>query len=59
MLFYIFKQIVLIMFVADRWRMKIQTKQNKPHGNRTGIAQEITISFTIIKSGVTIVYIGK
>ena len=39
--------------------MKIQTKENKPHMNQTSIAQEFTISFTIIKSGVTIVYIGK
>ena len=39
--------------------MKIQTKQNKPHKNHTGIAKEFIVSFTIIISGVTIVYIGK
>ena len=39
--------------------MKIQTEQNKPHKKRMSIAQEFTISFTIIKSGVTIAYIGK
>ena len=39
--------------------MKIQTEQNKPHRKHTSIAQEFTVSFTIIISGVTIVYIGK
>ena len=39
--------------------MKIQNEQNKPHKKLTSIAQEFTVSFTIIKSGVTIVYIGK
>ena len=39
--------------------MKIQTEQYKPHRKRTSIAQEFIVSFTIIKSGVTIVYIGK
>ena len=39
--------------------MKIQTEQNKPHRKQMSIAQEFTISFTIIKYGVTIVYIGK
>ena len=47
------------MFAANRWRIKIQIEQNKPHKNQTSIAQEFTISFTIIKFGVTIVYIGK
>ena len=47
------------MFAAKEWRMKIQTEQNKPHRNQTSIAQEFTVSFTIIISGVTIVYIGK
>ena len=47
------------MFAAKEWRMKIQTEQNKPHSKQTIIAQEFTVSFTIIKSGVTIVYIGK
>ena len=50
---------VLIMFAANGWRMKIQTKKNKPHRKRTSIAQKFTVSFTIIKSDVTIVYIGK
>ena len=39
--------------------MKTQTEQNKPHRKQTSIAQEFTVSFTIIISGVTIVYIGK
>ena len=39
--------------------MKIQTEPKKPHKNQTNIAQEFTISFTIIISGVTIVYIGR
>ena len=39
--------------------MKTQSEQNKPHRNQTSIAQEFTVSFTIIISGVTIVYIGK
>ena len=47
------------MFVANRWRMNIQTKQNKPHRKQTIIAQEFTVSFTIIISGVTIAYIGN
>ena len=47
------------MFAANRWRIKIQTEQDKPHRNRTSIAQEFIVSFTIIISGVTIVYIGK
>ena len=46
------------MFVPIEWRMKIQTKQNKPHRKKTSIAQEFTVSFTIIISSVTIVYIG-
>ena len=33
------------------------TKQ--PHSKHMSIAQEFTVSFTIIKSSVTIVYIGK
>ena len=45
--------------VCNKWRMKIQTEQNKPHRKQTSIAQEFTVSFTIIKSSVTIVYIGK
>ena len=47
------------MFAANRWRMKIQTEQNKPHRNWTSIAQEFTVLFTLIISDVTIVYIGK
>ena len=47
------------MFAAKEWRMKIQTEQNKPHRKHTSIAQEFTVSFTIIIYGVTIVYIGK
>ena len=47
------------MFAAIEWRMKIQIDQNKPHRKQTSIAKEFTVSFTIIKSDVTIVYIGK
>ena len=39
--------------------MKIQTEQNKPHRKQTSISQEFIVSFTIIISGFTIVYIGK
>ena len=39
--------------------MKIQTEQNKPHRKHMSIAQEFIVSFTVIKSGVTIVYKGK
>ena len=39
--------------------MKIQTEQNKPHRKQISIAQEFTVSFTIIISDVTIVYIGN
>ena len=39
--------------------MKIQTEQNKPHRKQMSFAQEFIVSFTIIKPGVTIVYIGK
>ena len=39
--------------------MKIQTEQNKPHKKQTSIAQEFAVPFTITKSSVTIVYIGK
>ena len=46
------------MFVAKEWRMKIHTEQNKPHKNQTSNAQEFTVSFTIIITGVTIVDIG-
>ena len=39
--------------------MKIQTEQNKPHRKHMSIVDEFVVSFTIIKSSVTIVYIGK
>ena len=42
----------------NKWRMKIQTKK-KTHRNMISIAQEFTVSFTIIISSVTIVYIGR
>ena len=45
--------------VCSKWRMKIQTEQNKSHRKQMSIAQEFTMAFTIIKSGVTIVYIRK
>ena len=38
--------------------MKIQTEK-KSDRKHMSIAQEFTVSFTIIKSCVTIVYIGK
>ena len=47
------------MFAEIEWRMKIQTKQNKPHRKQTSIAQEFTVSFIIIISNVKMVYIGK
>ena len=50
---------VLIMFAANRWRMNIPTEQNKPHRKHTSIAQEFIVSFTIIISSVTIVYIER
>ena len=39
--------------------MNIKTEQNKPHRKQMSIAQEFTVSFTIIISDVTIVYIGR
>ena len=39
--------------------MKIQTQQKNPHRKQTSIAQEFTVAFTIIISGVTIVSIVK
>ena len=39
--------------------MKIQSEKNKPHNKWMSIAQKFIVSFTIIKSNVTIVYIGK
>ena len=47
------------MFAANRRIMKIQTEQNKPHRNQISISQEFTVSFTIIISGLTIVYMGR
>ena len=44
--------------VWSKWKMKIQTEQRKPHGKQMSIAWEFTVSFTIIISGVTIVYMG-
>ena len=38
--------------------MKIQTEQNKPHRKQMSIAHEFTVSFTLIKFSVTIVYVG-
>ena len=39
--------------------MKIHTEKNKPHRKWMSIAQVIIVSLSLIKSGVTIVYIGK
>ena len=39
--------------------MKLHTEQNKPHRKHMSIAQIITIPLSLIKSGVTIVYIRK
>ena len=47
------------VIAVKEWRMKIKTEQNKPHRKWTSIAQKFTVSFTIIISGVTIVYIGR
>ena len=37
--------------------MKIHIEQNKPHRKQMSIAQIITVSLSLIKSSVTIVYI--
>ena len=47
------------MFATKEWRMKIKTEQNKSHRKQRSIAQEFTVSFTIIISDATIVYIGR
>ena len=39
--------------------MKIHIEQNKPHKKHMSIALIITVSLSLIKSGVTIVYIRK
>ena len=39
--------------------MKIHIEQIKPHRKWMSIAQIITVSLSLIKSGVTIVYIEK
>ena len=31
--------------VCSKWRMKIQTEQNKPHRKQTSFAQEFIVSF--------------
>ena len=46
------------MFASNEWRMKIQTKKNKPHKKWTSIAEEFIV-YSIIISGFTIVYIGR
>ena len=40
-------------------RLKIQTKQNKPHRKHMSVGQEFTISLPLIKSIVIIVYIKE
>ena len=44
---------------AIKRMMNIQTKKNKPHKKQTSIAHEFIVSFIIIISSVTIVYIGR
>ena len=39
--------------------MNIQTEQNKPHRKMMSVAQIMIVSLSLIKSGVTRVYIGK
>ena len=39
--------------------MKIQTEQNKLHRKLMSVAQEFTVSLSLIKYGVTIVYIKE
>ena len=39
--------------------MEIHIEQNKPHKKQISIAQVITVSLSLIKSGVAIVYIRK
>ena len=47
------------MFVANEWRMKIQTEQNKAHRKQKSIAQEFTVSFTIINPMYNRLQIGR
>ena len=46
-------------YCCGKRRMKIHTEQNKPHRKHMSIAQVITMSLSLIKSDVTIVYIRK
>ena len=39
--------------------MEIHTEKNKPHKKQMSIAQVITVSLSLIKFGVTIVYIKE
>ena len=39
--------------------MNIQTEQKKPHRKWMSVAQVISVSLALIKSGVTIVYIKE
>ena len=39
--------------------MNIHTEQIKPHKKHMSIAQIITVSLSLIKSGITIVYTSK
>ena len=50
---------ILIMFAAKEWRMKIQIEQNKPHNKWTSISQEFTVSFTNNNIRCYNSYIGK
>ena len=46
-------------YCCSERRMNIHIEQIKPHKQQMSISQIITVSLSLIKSGVTIVYIGK
>ena len=47
--FHLYIQVYSYNNVCSKWRMNIQTEQNKPHRKWTSIAQEFTLSLTINK----------
>ena len=59
LLFHLDLQQLVQNYYCSKRRMKIHTEQNKPHRKWMSIAHIIIVSLTLIKSGVTIVYIRK
>ena len=58
--FYLYLQEESFDYVATiEWRMKIHVKQDKPHRKWTSIAQEFTLSFTIINPMYNRLQIGR